>query len=183
MLLYNRDTYFYPFFMKDSCCSNKSGLCSWFCPNFIGIVVGIIMVSAGIGKFMGGAASMWWVGGAALGVFGIDSTVGSMLTLATILGYIAATIEVVWGLAFGLGCRKTSKYAAPALSLLMIIVLLVHFKTLKPVDGTGFNLYKGILWQVQLPLLLLAIFAQKTVRAFSCCNTSCCVSPEMANKA
>jgi hypothetical protein len=44
--------------MKDSCCSNKSGLCSWFCPNFIGIVVGIIMVSAGIGKFMGGAASM-----------------------------------------------------------------------------------------------------------------------------
>ena len=84
------------------------------------------MVSAGIGKFMGGAASMWWVGGAALGVFGIDSTVGSMLTLATILGYIAATIEVVWGLAFGLGCRKTSKYAAPALSLLMIIVLLVH---------------------------------------------------------
>lgn len=62
--------------MKDSCCNTKSGHCSWFCPSLVRIVVGVIMMSAGASKFLGGAATMTWVGGAVLGAFGLDTSVG-----------------------------------------------------------------------------------------------------------
>jgi hypothetical protein len=49
------------------------------------------------------------------------------------------------GLSFGLGCRKTSKYAAFALSLVMISALAVHITNLKPVNETGFKFFADIL--------------------------------------
>ena len=116
---------------------------------------------------------MTWVGGSVLGVFGVDASVGALATLAMVLGYIAATIELLGGLSFALGCRKTGKYAAFGLALVMAGALAVHFTTLKPVDATGFQWFTGILGQVQLPLLLFAIFVQKSVGVFGYCKKSC----------
>ncbi|MEI6711283.1 MAG: hypothetical protein WCK88_03515 [bacterium] len=62
--------------MKDSCCTTKSGHCSWFHPSLVRIVVGVIMMSAGAGKFLGGATTMAWVGGSVLGAFGLDTSAG-----------------------------------------------------------------------------------------------------------
>jgi len=56
----------------------------------------------------------------------------------------------------------------------MFAALLVLLKNLKPIDETGFLWFTGVLSQVQLPLLLFAIFAQKSTGVFDCCKTSCC---------
>jgi len=166
--------------MKDSCCSSKSGLSSWFCPSIVSVVVGVIVITAGASKFLGGATTMAWVGGSVLGVFGLDASAGGLATLALILGYTAATIELLGGLSFALGCRKTSKYAAFALALVMISALAVHFQGLKPVDGTGLKWFAGILGQIQMPLLLLAIFIKNAkwlcggCKASSCCGGGKC---------
>jgi len=93
-----------------------------------------------------------------------------------IFGYIAATIELLGGLSFALGCRKTSKYASFGLAVVMAGALAVHFTTLKPVDATGFQWFIGVLGQVQLPLLLFAIFVQKSAGVFGCSKKSCCGS-------
>jgi len=98
--------------MKNSCCNSKEGNCSWFCPTFVRVVVGVIVMSAGASKFLGGSQAMAWAGGSVLGVFGLDATIGALAIVAIILGYIAASIELLGGLLFALGCRKTSKYAA-----------------------------------------------------------------------
>lgn len=171
--LYNEDTYFYPFFMKDSCCSGNAGLGAWCHPNLVKIVAGVIMMTAGIGKFLWGSAIMAWVGGAALGIFGVDAT-GSLANVAITLGFIAATIEVLWGLLFALGCRKTSKYAALGLAIVMLVALLTKVTDLKPVTGSGFQMFAGVLSQIQFDLLLLALFVQKSLSIFMCSASSCC---------
>lgn len=142
------------------------------------------MITAGASKFLGGATTMAWVGGSVLGVFSLDTSAGSLAMVALVLGYIAASIELLGGLSFALGCRKTSRYAAFALALVMISALAVHFQGLKPVDGTGLKWFAGILGQIQMPLLLLAIFIKNAMRqccgkkTSSCCDTqktsSCC---------
>ncbi len=155
--------------MKDCC--NSQGKSAWFHPNLVRIVVGVIMMSAGASKFLGGSATMGWVGGAVLSAFGVDASVGALATLAVVLGYIAATIELLGWLSFGLGCRKTWKYAAWGLTFVMAAAVLVHVRTLKPIDATGFKWFTGLLWQIQLPVLLFALFAQKAVS--SCCQKVC----------
>ncbi len=162
--------------MKDSCCNAQSGLSTWFCPSLVRVVAGIIMMSAGAGKFLGWVAAMGFVGGAVLGIFGLDASVGWLATLATVLGYLAAAIELVGGLLFALGCRKTSKYAASGLAIVMLAAIVFHITALKPIDATGFKWFTGLLGQIQLPVLLFAIFAQKSLGVFGCCKKSCCGS-------
>jgi hypothetical protein len=79
--------------MKDSSCCNGAGLNTWFCPNLVKVVAGVIMITAGIVKFLGGSQVMVLVGGMALSIFGVKE--GSFINLAMTLGYIAATIEVL----------------------------------------------------------------------------------------
>ena len=88
---------------------------------------------------------MGWVGGAVLSALGMDPAVGALATVAIVLGYIAATIELLGGLSFGLGCRKTSHWAAVGLSVVMAAAILVHVRTLKPIDATGFKWFTGLL--------------------------------------
>ncbi len=117
---------------------------------------------------------MGWLGGSVIGIFGLDASIGALATLALILGYIAASIELIGGLLFALGCKKTSRYASLGLAIVMAAALAFHLKSLKPIDGTGFQWFTGILGQIQLPLLLLAIFVQKSAGVFGCCKTACC---------
>jgi hypothetical protein len=146
-----------------------------FCPSIVSVVVGVIMMSASAGKFIGGAGVMAYVGGAVLGLFGLDASVGGLATLALVLGYTAASIELLGGFLFMIGCRKTSSYAAFALALVMVSALAVHLTGLSPISGTGFMWFVGVLGQIQLPLLLLAIFIKKSSGVFGCCKTlSCC---------
>lgn len=169
------------FFMKDSSCCKQKWLSSMFCPTLVSVVVGVIMITAGAGKFMGGSGTMSYLGSAVLGLFMSDASVANFATLAVILGYIAASIELLGGLSFTLGCRKTSKYAAFALALVMVSALAVHFQGLKPVDGTGLKWFAGILGQIQMPLLLLAIFVQKSLGIFGCCKASSCCETQKAS--
>lgn len=81
--------------MKDSCCNTKGSFSSWFCPSIVSVVVGVIMMTAGAGKFIAGPGMMSGVGGSVLGLFVSDASVASLGTLAIVLGYTAATIELV----------------------------------------------------------------------------------------
>jgi len=69
--------------MKDSACCTGSGLSTWFCPNFVKVVAGVIMMTAGTIKFLGGSQVMLIVGGMALGIFGIQE--GAFVNLAITL--------------------------------------------------------------------------------------------------
>lgn len=66
-----------------------------FRPTLVSVVVGVVMITAGAGKFMGGASVMSYLGSAVLGLFMSDASVVNFATLALVLGYIAASIELV----------------------------------------------------------------------------------------
>lgn len=81
---------FSSFFMQKDCCS-RTGLGKWFSPCIVGVVAGTIMIFAGLSKFAAGKGILTWVGGAALGIFGIEGHA----QIALYLGTIAAAIEVL----------------------------------------------------------------------------------------
>lgn len=83
------------FIMKDSSCCKQTGLSAMFRPTFVSVVVGVVMMTAGAGKFIGGAEVMSYLGTAVLSVFLSETTVAGLGTLALILGYIAASIELI----------------------------------------------------------------------------------------
>lgn len=163
--------------MKDSC--NSQNKCSrWFCPTFVTLVAGMIMVLAGANKFLWGQQVMAGLGGTFLWFFWIEH-VGAAL----VFWYLAATIELVWGMLFAIGCKKTSKYAALGLAVVMLVAIISHLTDLKPIDATGFKWFSGVISQIRLPLLLFAIFAQKATKLFCCCNPSvCCGSWKCGDK-
>lgn len=157
---------------KDACCTG-SGFCRWACPTVSGVVAGVIVIAAGLTKFLGGKAFLTGVGGMALSVAGISGHSKVALTL----GVIAATIEVLGGLSFAIGCRKTSKWAALGLSAVMGIAILFKLTHLQPLTGDTFHKAAGLLEQIRLDLLLFAVFFQKALKlVWSCCgkNNACC---------
>jgi uncharacterized membrane protein YphA (DoxX/SURF4 family) len=179
---YNDTTYFFSYFMQKDCCS--SGLGKWFCPSIVGVVAGTIMVFAGLSKFVAGKAILTWVGGAALGIFGIEGHA----QVALYLGTIAAAIEVLWGLSIAVGCRKTSRWAALALTVVMAVALMSKIDSMKVEGDTVFKKMASSLTAVRLDLLLLAIFAQKALKlvkewcGMGCCGASSCCTPETPKK-
>lgn len=166
---------------KDTCCS-QTGLYKWFCPSIIGFVAGIIMIAAGSMKFMAGKAMLTGVGGMAMSVFGISGH--GQIALA--LGLFVATVEVVGGISFAVGCRKTSKWAALFLSAIMGVAILFKLTHLKPLSGNLLAQAAGLLEQIRLDLLLFAVFFQKALKliknwcGMGCCGTACCT--EMPKK-
>lgn len=154
--------------MQKDCCSNK-----WFCPSIVGVTAGLIMIAAGASKFLAGKAMLTGVGSMALGVFGV--TGHSQIALA--LGIIAASIELLGGLSFALGCRKTSRWAAFFLSGVMGIAILFKLKNLSPLTGNAFDKAAGLLMQIRLDLLLFAVFFTKALRLIKhCCGIGCAPS-------
>ncbi len=164
--------------MKDSSCCTGSGVSTWLHPNLVRVVAWVIMITAGTIKFLGGSQVMAIVGGMALSIFGIKE--GSFLHLALTLWYIAATIEILWGLSFALGCRKTSRIAALGLAIVTLIALITRLMNLETVTGTAFEVFAWVLTQIQLELLLFALFAQKAL--WSCCKPSCCTADKKMKK-
>jgi hypothetical protein len=153
--------------MQKDCCSNK-----WFCPSIVGVTAGLIMIAAGATKFLAGKAMLTGVGGMALGVFGVAQ--GEMASLALTLGVIAATVELLGGLSFALGCRKTSRWAAFFLSGVMGIAILFKLKNLQPLEGNLFDKAAGLLVQIRLDLLLFAVFFTKALKLImKCCGMGC----------
>lgn len=145
---------------KDACCSD-SGLGRWICPTVVSVVAGAIVVAAGAMKFLGGKAMLTAVGGMALSV--VD--VSGHAQLALILWSIAATIEVVAGISFGIGCRRTSRWAALLLSVVMGVSVLFILTHLKPLQGDNLLVkWASLLGQIRLELLLFAVFFQKALR-------------------
>jgi hypothetical protein len=167
--------------MKDSCCGSKGGLSSWFCPSLVSVVAGVIMMTAGAGKFLAGSGMMSILGGSVLGVFGLDASAGGLFTLALVLGYIAATIELVGWFLFAVGCRKTGKYAALALAVVMAAALSTKFGKLEGLSEVSlFEAFSKVLSTIRLDLLLLAVFVQKSLKVFSCCKSSSCCSTQQS---
>lgn len=117
---------------KDACCSD-SGLGRWICPSVSGFVAGIIVIAAGAMKFLGGKAMLTAIGGMALSVVGVSGH-GQ---IALVLGTIAATIEVLGGISFAVGCRRTSRWAALGLSVVMGVSVLFVLTHLKPLQGNN----------------------------------------------
>lgn len=166
--------------MQKDCCSNK-----WFCPSIVGVTAGLIMIAAGASKFLAGKAMLTGVGGMALSVFGVAQ--GEMADVALALGIIAASIELLWGLSFAVGCRKTSRWAAFFLSAVMGIAILFKLKNLTPLTGNAFDKAAGLLVQIRLDLLLFAVFFTKALRLIKhCCGIGCapseCCTPETSKK-
>mgnify|MGYP000075299156 CR=1 FL=1 len=163
---------------KDACCT-RTGLCKWACPTVSGVVAGVIMIAAGLTKFLGGKAFLTAVGGMALGVAGISGH----SKVALILGAIAATIEVLGGLSFAIGCRMTSKWAALGLSAVIGIALLFKLTHLQPLTGDAFHKAASLLEQIRLDLLLFAVFFQKALKLVrGCCGVSACCTTEAPKK-
>ena len=164
-------------FMQKDCCSNK-----WFCPSIVGVTAGLIMIAAGATKFLAGKAMLTGVGGMALGVFGVAQ--GEMADVALVLGTIAATIELLWGFSFALGCRKTSRYAAFFLSAVMGIAILFKLRNLSPLEGNAFDKAAGLLVQIRLDLLLFAVFFTKALKLIKhCCGIGCSGSADCCTAA
>lgn len=165
---------------KDACCTG-TGISKWFCPSVTSVVAGLIMIAAGGMKFIAGKKMLVGVGGMALGVFGVEGHA----QIALYLGAIAATIEVLGGLSFALGCRMTSRYAAFLLSAVMGIALLFKLTHLKPLDGGTFAKAASLLEQIRLDLLLFAVFFQKALKLIkNWCGMSCgsCCAVEAPKK-
>ena len=163
---------------KDACCM---GMGKWICPSISGVVAGVIIIFAGLTKFLGGKAFLTAVGGMVLGLVHIKGH--SQIALA--LGGIAATIEVLGGLSFAIGCRKTSRYAALALSVVMALAFLVKLQNHMPLQGGMFRKVAGLLEQTRIDLLLLAVFFQKGIKViYACCGMSCgsCCSMDAKKK-
>ncbi len=164
---------------KNNCCSD-SGWCRWFCPNLVGFVAGLIMIAAGSVKLIAGKATLTFVGGMALGLVGVENA-----NLALVFGTVAALIEVIGGLSFAVGCRKTSRWAAVFLSLVMGIAILFKLTHLKPLEGNLYLKAASLLEQIRLDLLLFAVFfhrAWKFMRSWcggdDCCNAGGCCTTE-----
>lgn len=156
---------------NEASCQGTACRSCMFCPHLVGVVAGLIMLLAGTAKFMAGKAMLAGVGGMALGIFGLDG--GAYATLALTLGSIAATIEVVGGLSVMIGCCKTGKYAAVALSLVMLVAIAVKLSTEGAMSLGFLKIFQGI----QFDLLLLAVFVQKAYKGFRCCmKKSCCTT-------
>jgi hypothetical protein len=131
------------------------------------------MIAAGATKFLAGKAMLTGVGSMALGVVGV--TGHAQIALA--LGTIAASIELLGGLSFALGCRKTSRWAAFFLSGVMGIAILFKLKNLSPLEGNLFDKAAGLLMQIRLDLLLFAVFFTKALRLIKhCCGIGCAPS-------
>lgn len=165
---------------KDACCSN-TGLRKWFCPSIVGVTAGVIMMVAGLSKFIAGKGILTWVGGAALGIFGIQGH----LQAALYLGAIAATVEVLGGFSVAVGCRKSSGWAAVGLSVVMAVALLTKLDGMKPLEWGVFGKIDNLLKLIRLDLLLLAVFAQKGLKTIkACCGMDCgsCCMPEAHKK-
>lgn len=159
--------------MSSECCS-KSGLCKWFCPSIVSVVAGLIMIAAGSAKLLAGKASLTYVGGMALSIFGI--TGHAQIALA--LGTVAALIEFFGGISFAVGCRKTSRWAAFFLSAVIGIALLYNLTHLDPLEGNLYNMAVGLLKQIRLDLLLFAVFFTKALKLIKdCCGMGSCSSP------
>lgn len=154
--------------MQKDCCSNK-----WFCPSIVSVTAGLIMIAAGLSKFAAGKAMLGGVGGMALGVVGVSGH--GQIALG--LGLIVATIEVVGGLSFAVGCRKTSRWAAFFLSAVMGVAILFKLTNLSPLTGNAFDKAAGLLMQIRLDLLLFAVFFTKALRLIKhCCGIGCAPS-------
>ncbi len=139
------------------------------------------MFVAGLSKFIAGKGILTWVGGAALGIFGIEGHA----QIALYLGAIAAAIEVLGGLSIAVGCRKSSGWAAVALSVVMAVALLTKLDGMKPLEGGVFGKLDNLLKLVRLDLLLLAVFAQKGLKTIkACCGMDCgsCCAAETHKK-
>ncbi len=162
--------------MQKDCCSN-TGLGKWFCPSVTGVVAGLIMIAAGSMKFIAGKGMLTGVGGMVLGLVGVQNP-----QIALVLGTIAASIEVLGGLSFAVGCRKTSRYAAFLLSFVMGIALLYRLNNLKHIEANLYVKAAGLLEQIRLDLLLFAVFFQKALKliknwcGMGCCDTACCTT-------
>jgi hypothetical protein len=140
------------------------------------------MIAAGSMKFIAGKGMLTGVGSMALGLVGVQNP-----QIALVLGTIAASIELLWGLSIAVGCRKTSRYAAILLSLVMGVALLFKLTHLKPLEGNLYVKAAGLLEQIRLDLLLFAVFFQKGLKVImSCCGMSCggasCCSMEAPKK-
>ncbi len=159
---------------KDACCG---GLGKWICPNIVGVVAGLIVIVAGLSKFIAGKQMLIGVGGMALGIVGIEGH----SQVALYLGSIAAAIEVLGGLSFAIGCRKTSGWAAIGLTIVMGVALLAKLTNMKPLDGNMFSKIDELLKAVRIDLLLLAVFLHKAIKMVKkCCGMdcgSCCSVP------
>ena len=159
---------------KDACCG---GMGRWFCPNIVGVVAGLIVIVAGLSKFIAGKQMLVGVGGMALGIFGIEGHPH----IALYLGGIAATIEVLGGISFAVGCRKTSGWAALGLTIVMGVALLAKLTNMSPLEGGMFSKVDALLKAVRIDLLLLAVFLHKAVKLVKkCCGMdcgSCCSMP------
>ena len=159
---------------KDACCG---GMGRWFCPNIVGVVAGLIVIVAGLSKFIAGKQMLVGVGGMALGIFGIEGHP----QIALYLGGIAATIEVLGGISFAVGCRKTSGWAALGLTIVMGVALLAKLTNMSPLEGGMFSKVDALLKAVRIDLLLLAVFLHKAVKLVKkCCGMgcgSCCSMP------
>lgn len=165
--------------MKDSSCCKQNGLSTMFHPTLVSMVVGVIMMTAGAGKFIGGAVTMSYLGTAVLSVFLSDASVANLAALALILGYIAASIELLWWFAFAVGYKKTRKYAAFALAVVILFALSTKFGKIEGLSELSpFQAFSKVLSAIRLDLLLAAIFIQKSLGIFGCCKKSCCGTVE-----
>lgn len=167
--------------MQKDCCSPGSGLCKWCCPTVLGVVAGLIVFSAGAMKFVGGQDTLTAVGNMALGIVGVNG----YPQLALILGTIAAAIEVLGGISFAVGCRKTSKWAALALAFVFAVALLFKLTHLRPLSGNALIKTAGVLEQTRLELLLFAVFFQRAMKLLmGWCGMggSCCSMKDMPRK-
>jgi uncharacterized membrane protein YphA (DoxX/SURF4 family) len=152
----------------------KKVMSSWkFCPSIVGVTAGVIIVVAGLSKLIAGEQMLTGVGGMALGIFGVAQ--GEMTSFAYVLGMIAAVIEVVGGLMFLTGCCKTSRYAALGLAVVMFVALVAKLMNIPYGEAAGiWQLISGTIGQVQIEVLLLAVFAHKAIPVIkSCCGMKC----------
>ena len=162
-------------FMQNDMCCTRTGIRRWCCPTFVSIVAGLIMVVAGSIKLVHGKAMMTMVGGMALQGLAINPT--GMDTFALVLGAIAAVVEVVGGISFMIGCRKTSKYSALLLAFIILLARLAKLQHLPALQGNWFDVSAGVLGQIQTELLLFAIFIQKGMKLFCRCKGGACGVP------
>ncbi len=151
----------------------KNGCGRWFHPTLVGVVVGLIMLTAGLSKFIAGDQMLTGVGSMALGIFDINNP-----EVAKILGTIAASIEVLGGIIFISGCRRAGHWAALFLAVVMAVALGARITGLQPAEGNAFNQFASALNVIRLDLLLFAIFVSRAWKGFCHRKCLCACSPE-----
>lgn len=164
---------------KNDSCSPGIGLCKWICPSIIGFFAGIIMVYMGLMTYFSDKDLVHQVGSMALSVLGI----AGHQKIAYILGIWVVVVEIFWGLSFAVGCKKTSKYAAALLAVIMFVAILAKLSIFK-IPGGLLTKFSNHFQVVQFELLLFAVFLQRSLRlikgwpeiVLNHCGTSCCMS-------